>query len=776
MRYTTEISLKDQLLAGRLGGFVPQEIFDIHAHPYHPSHFSKDAFTFLKGLDVLGCQLHRDALKRYMPVNVIHGLYFGMPHRTADRSALNQWVSEEVRTNGTSISRALKLVSPEDAPDDTRSELISGRFCGLKVYHIYSGRRESMQASITEYAPEWMWEILHQTHGIMMLHIVRDAAIDDKDNQDEIRRLSRAYPNVRLILAHVARSFNYRHGLKGLHSLEDLDNVVIDTSAICEPEAFGAAIRALGPRRILWGSDFAVSEMRGRCVATGDDFFWLHPEVVREDYIPATSHEMTVIGLESLLSLKEACENAGLNDGDVADIFLNNSLRLLEPHLGDIRQPLETSGPDLWQHSRTVISGGTGLLSKRAEMFGAKDWPAYFSRCSGCYVWDLEGRRYIDFAGGIGAVLLGYADPEVTRAVERRLTLGTYCSLVSPDEVQLAHELLKLHSWAGKVRYARGGGEAMSMAVRIGRAFTGKSGIAFCGYHGWHDWYLAANLGDSHALDGHLLPGLDPSGVPRELKGTSVPFHYNDLASFEKALVQLGDNFAAVVMEPMRSTLPKDDFVTRVAARCREAGGVLIIDEITSGMRFGFPGALPALDVTPDIVVYAKALSNGFPFAAIIGKEDVMAAADNSFISSSYWTDGVGPAAALAVLEKMQRRNVQQVVWQRGDALVQQLKELSNQFPACGLNVGGMPVSPAITFQLGEDSLRAKSFFCSRMLQNGFLISSVIYLMYAHQAHHIDALIHSMRIVLSELQQMIASGAIREYKEEGSGQGFARLT
>ncbi|MCE7917766.1 MAG: aminotransferase class III-fold pyridoxal phosphate-dependent enzyme, partial [Nitrosomonas sp. PRO5] len=586
--YLHTLSETDLTLAQKLKGFVPEQVFDIHVHPYHPGHFASTAFPFLHNAGVLGCGEHREAVKRYMPSSTVHGLYFGMPHRSAQRDILNQWVVEEVKTNGTSISRPLKLVSPQDDVLQTSEELRKGMYAGLKVYHIYSSRMDTMNASITEYAPEWMWEILHETKGVLLLHIVRQDAITDPDNQKEIRRLCRTYPGVQLILAHVARSFNYRHARNGLHFLTDIDNSWIDTSAVCESESFRAAIKILGPKRILWGSDFGISEIRGRCVSTGSSFFWLHPEVIKEDHRPPTQSEMTLIGLESLLCLQEACEDSGLNASDINDIFLNNALRVLHLDETELNKP---AGPQLWQEARSVISGGTGLLSKRAEMFH-REWPSYFSKASGCTVWDLEGQRYLDFAGGIGAVLLGYADEDVNKAVNRRIDAGTYCSLASPDEVTLAGKLLELHPWAGKVRYARGGGEAMSMAVRIARSASGKSGIAFCGYHGWHDWYLAANLGETNALDGHLLPGLQPLGVPRALKGSSVPFRYNDFNSFVTAVDQLGDDFAAVVMEPMRSEEPKDDFVKRVAEYCRKKGGVFVVDEITSGLRYGFPGAL----------------------------------------------------------------------------------------------------------------------------------------------------------------------------------------
>ncbi|WP_379850826.1 aminotransferase class III-fold pyridoxal phosphate-dependent enzyme [Larkinella bovis] len=776
MKYNSELTATDhQLSVSSLQGFMPDEIYDIHTHPYHPAHFAPDTFPFLKDTGVLACQQHRDALLQYMPVKTIYGLYFGMPHKNAARPAMNSWVGTEVKENGTALSRALMVVSPQDAPEQVARDLRSGLFCGVKVYHCYASRPDTMNASLTEYVPEWLWELLHEINGVLLLHIVRDGAMEDPDNQREVRRLCRTYPNVKLILAHVGRSFNYRNARSGLYSVVDLDNVVIDTSAVTESESFAAALRILGPRRVLWGSDFPVSELRGRCVTTGAYFFWLHPELIDPKHRPPTTSEMTLVGIESLLTLREACEDAGLTQQDVSDLFLNNALRLLKPHLPQAAVPQEETGPALWKHAREVISGGTGLLSKRAEMFDQHQWPAYFSKSSGCEVWDMAGRRYLDFAGGIGAVLLGYADPDVNAAVQRRVLLGSYSSLVNPQEVELADLLLELHPWAGKVRYARGGGDALVQAVRIARAATGKSGIAFCGYHGWHDWYLAANLSDDTALDGHLLPGLEPKGVPRELRGTSVPFRYNDFESFEAALNKLGNNLAGVVMEPMRSQYPQDDFLNRVAARCRESGAVFVVDEVTSGLRYGFPGALSKLGVEPDLAVYAKAMSNGFPFGVVIGRDDIMQKADASFISSSYWTDGVGTAAALAVLKKMKALNAHETVWNKGVAWKEALETIAARYPGCGLLVGGMPVSPSLQFQLGQHSGLVKTRFIAKMLEKGILASSALYLMVAHQDQHIQAFLEAFEQALKELEPEILGG-LENSRHDGQNQlGFARL-
>ena len=188
---------------------------------------------------------------------------------------------------------------------------------------------------------------------------------------------------------------------------------------------------------------------------------------------------------------------------------------------------------ELYRTARKLIPGGTQLLSKRPEMFSPELWPAYYDRAWGCRIRDVDGREYRDMSYmGIGSAILGYADPDVNRAVSDALSRGATTTLNAPEEVALAELMVSLHPWAHMVRYARTGGEAMAVAVRIARAASGKDTVLFCGYHGWHDWYLSANLAADSALDGHLLPGLEPRGVPRALRGTALPFKYNDTHEF----------------------------------------------------------------------------------------------------------------------------------------------------------------------------------------------------------------------------------------------------
>jgi glutamate-1-semialdehyde 2,1-aminomutase len=233
-----------------------------------------------------------------------------------------------------------------------------------------------------------------------------------------------------------------------------------------------------------------------------------------------------------------------------------------------------------------------------------------------------------------------------------------------------------------------------------------------------------------------------------------VPFRYNDWPSFEAALQQLDGKLAAVVMEPMRSQLPKDNFLEKVAQRCRAAGGVYVVDEITSGWRFGFPGAMAGLGVQPDMAVYAKAMSNGFPCAAVVGKAEIMDAANPSFISSSYWTEGVGTAAALACVRKLRAQNVQAAVWQLGEHLQRRLEELAKKYPLLQFKVGGMPCSPSLAFDLGSASAAAKVLMIRKMLACGYLMSGQLYVMHAHSREKVEAMISSMDQALGEIEAL----------------------
>lgn len=778
MRLCNQLTSADErMVREATEGFVPEEVYDIHAHIFHSGHFAEGSRpAFLTPDTGYGISEYRSALARWLPGRRVNGLFFGYPSAGNNRVGENEFVASQLAAHPElSLSRKIALVSPADGEEATRRLVTEKKFNGIKCYRLYAPVADTKQARIEEFAPRWMWQICHEIKGVLMLHIMRSEGIADPDNLAAIEQLCREFPECRLVLAHVARSFNYRNARTALRKIEHLDNVVVDTSAVTEAGAMRVALDALGPRRVLFGSDYMVSELYGKCFTMGDGFSWLY-----SDLLPApavTSFEnFPLVGVESVMCLREAFEDGGFNQQDAKDVFCDNALRLLAPHLEADQLPSSPRGPELWSRAKQSISCGTGLMAKRATSFDPVEWPSYYSRCSGANIWDSQGRRFTDFTGGVGAILLGHSDEDVNRAVHRRVSQGSYCTLVSPDEPALAEHLLALHPWAARVRFARGGGEALSLAVRIARAATGKSGIAFCGYHGWSDWYLAANLADDKSLDGHLLPGLAPLGVPRELAGTAVPFRYNDSASFQEALSKLGDSFAAVVMEPMRSEAPRDGFLQNIAAACKQHGAVHVIDEVTSGWRFGFPGASPELGIQPDIAVYAKAMSNGFPAAAIIGRDGVMDAAEASFISSSYWTDGVGPAAALACVRKMERCGVQPRVTALGNLLQSGLREVAARHPSLKIAIGGQPCAPSVAFQLGEVAASAKALSIRGMLHHGILFSSQLYAMWPHDEGLISSMLSAWDEVLSGLAEIHQRGSLREAAGATvTPSGFARL-
>ncbi len=394
-------------------------------------------------------------------------------------------------------------------------------------------------------------------------------------------------------------------------------------------------------------------------------------------------------------------------------------------------------GQDLYLHAKEIIPGGTQLLSKRPEMFLPEGWPAYYSRCKGARVWDLDGREYLDFATmGVGACVLGFADDDVDGAVIECIRKGSMSTLNAPEEVQLAERLIALHPWSGMARFAKTGGEACAIAIRIARAASGRSRVAFCGYHGWHDWYLSANIGDSSNLDGQLLPGLDPAGVPRELKETALPFFYNDLASLQ-ALVDRFDDIGVIMMEPVRGSTPDPGFLEGVRRIASEIDAVLVFDEVTSGFRVNMGGVHLTLGVEPDIAVFGKALGNGYPISAIVGRRSVMDAAQRSFISSTLWTERIGYVAALATLDKSERLDVPSQLVAAGRRIK---AAWSDSASASGLEVHVSGLDPLSHFEfLGVDPLATGTLFTREMLDRGFLAGASAYSTLAYDDAILDA-------------------------------------
>ena len=387
------------------------------------------------------------------------------------------------------------------------------------------------------------------------------------------------------------------------------------------------------------------------------------------------------------------------------------------------------SGQELWERAKEIIPGGNMLLSKRSEMFLPGLWPSYFSKAKGCNVWDLEGRKYTDMSiMGIGTNSLGYGYEEIDEAVKRTISLGNMSTLNCPEEVLLAEEMLNIHNWADMVRFARSGGEANAISIRIARAASKKDKIAICGYHGWHDWYLATNLGNQNGLSSHLLPGLSTNGVPKVLEGTTIPFEYNNFEEIEH--ICSNNDLAAIKMEVQRSIPPHKNYLEKIRKLCDQKGIILIFDECTSGFRENFGGLHLKYNVTPDISMFGKALGNGYGITAVIGKKHIMQAAQNSFISSTFWTERIGPTAGLKTLEIMKKLESWKYVSELGDKVRDIWRELA-YLNNLEINIGGLQPIPSFSIN-SKNFLIYKTYITQEMLKKGFLASNLIFISYAH--------------------------------------------
>jgi len=431
-------------------------------------------------------------------------------------------------------------------------------------------------------------------------------------------------------------------------------------------------------------------------------------------------------------------------------------------------------GQKLWKRAKQIIPGGNMLLSKRAEMFLPEQWPAYFDRTKGCRVWDLDGNEFLDMGlMGVGTNTLGYSHPEVDDAVRAVIDKGNLSTLNCPEEVALAERLIDLNPWSDMARFARSGGEANSIAIRIARAAAGRDNVAICGYHGWHDWYLSANLGDSENLAGHLLPGLSPAGVPKTLKASTFPFNYNDFDGLEKLVAER--DIGVIKMEVLRNAEPVDGFLEKVRALADAKGIVLIFDECTSGFRETFGGLHKKYGVEPDMAVYGKTLGNGYAITAVVGRRSVMEAAQSTFISSTFWTERIGPAAALKTLEVMEREASWEKITDIGNAYRKRLMALAAHHKV-EVAISGLPSLTSYAIA-GANALEYKTLVAQELLKSGILAATAFYAAMPHGEPEMDLLFEAMDPIMAKIRACQTGAQSVEDLLEGPvcHAGFKRL-
>jgi len=390
------------------------------------------------------------------------------------------------------------------------------------------------------------------------------------------------------------------------------------------------------------------------------------------------------------------------------------------------------NGVNLYNYAKKIIPGGTTLFSKRSELHLPDKWPAYFVKAKDSSVWDLKGDKYFDVFCAVGTSILGYSNLKINNSISSMIKKGNMTSLNCPEEVYLSKKILKHHSWASMSKFTRSGGEANAVAIRIARASTEKKNVAFCGYHGWHDWYLSANINSKKNLDQHLMSGLNYGGIPQNLKNTSFPFPYNDFKYLSKLISK--KNIGIIKMEVMRSIKPQDNFLRKVRNICNEKKIILIFDECTTGYRENMGGIHLNFKVNPDLAIFGKALGSGFAINAIIGKRKIMKKAENTFISSTFWGERVGYVAALSSFKEFERLKVFKQINRNGKIIKSIWSDLSKKHKI-PINIMGTSAIPI--FEFLNNHLENKTYLTQEMLKEKILATNLVYVNIFHNKRNL---------------------------------------
>jgi len=397
------------------------------------------------------------------------------------------------------------------------------------------------------------------------------------------------------------------------------------------------------------------------------------------------------------------------------------------------------NGTSLYKQAKKIIPGGTTLFSKRSELHLPDKWPAYFTKAKEINVWDLNGNKYLDMFCAVGTSILGYSNEKVNKSVSNNINKGNLTTLNCPEEIYLSKKLIKHHPWASMVKFTRGGGEANTLAIRIARACTNRKNVAFCGYHGWHDWYLSANINSKKNLDQHLMPGLRYQGISENLKNTSFPFPYNDF----NYLLKLIDSkkIGVIKMEVMRNIEPQDNFLQKVRDICNKKKIILIFDECTSGYRENMGGIHLKFKINPDIAIFGKALGSGYAINAVIGKRQIMKKAENTFISSTFWGERIGYTAALSSIKEFERIKAFNKIESNGKLIKSVWLKFSKKYNI-PIKISGTNAIPS--FEFHENHPEKKTYLTQEMLKNKILASNMIYITIFHNKNNIHKYIKTL--------------------------------
>ena len=432
------------------------------------------------------------------------------------------------------------------------------------------------------------------------------------------------------------------------------------------------------------------------------------------------------------------------------------------------------SANNLWNIALNNIAGGNSMISKHPDTFLPNRWPTYFKKTKGCKIWDLDGKKYFDLSlMGCGTNILGYSNQDVDKSVIKTVKNGNLSTLNCPEEVLLAEKLISINKWADKVLFTRAGGEANAIAIRLSRAYTGKDKVAVCGYHGWHDWFLSASKKNEAIIRKKYLPFYSTMGVPKSLKNSIINFDYNDFESLER-LIHKDKNIGCIIMEVIKNIPPKNNFLQKVRKLADNYNKVLIFDECTTGFRETFGGIHTKFNVFPDLAIYGKALGNGYPIACVVGKKDIMRMKEKTFISSTFWTDRIGPSAALKTLEIMEKVKSWNTITQTGKKIILKWKMLSKKYNL-PIYINGIPSLCNFTFKSNKN-IEYKTFITQEMLEKNFLANNIIYSSISHTDKILEKYFENLDKIFSIIKDSENGDDINRYiKGPLSGTSFRKI-
>ncbi len=404
----------------------------------------------------------------------------------------------------------------------------------------------------------------------------------------------------------------------------------------------------------------------------------------------------------------------------------------------------------LWKKAIQLIPTGNSFLSKNPSRFYAREWPTYYSKAKGCFIWDLENKKFIDFSYmGVGTNIMGYSNNIINKKVIDCIKNSSMSTLNSPEEVHFAKKMIEIHPWAAQAKFAKTGAEANAIAVRIARSYNKKNKIIICGYHGWHDWYLSAKMQKKNFMDTHLFSNLKISGVPSFLKNSTLSFKYNDFEGLKKILKKNKD-ISAIIMEVQRDYKPTNKFLQKVRSICNKKNICLIFDECTTGFRECYGGLHLKHKVFPDIAMFGKAIGNGTSITTLIGRKKIMRHAKDSFISSTFWSDRTGFVSGLATLDLMKKTKSWIKIKEKGRKIKFLLQKEANKN---GLKINFKGMDTLIKFELLNTKKNYKKIITEEMLKKGFLANDNIYVSLAHSEKIIKKYIFAIGKVFAKIKK-----------------------